>query len=254
MTSNEVHRNLDPWHLGWRAKIGLIMPSVEEGQAIYEYRTLLPEGVNTLETRVMCREISPEELKKGRDEVLHAAEMLATAKADVIVYCATAATYVWGVAGDKAIIDEIEKKTGIKATTGASSVMAAFKFLGIKKMLVFSPYNEEVLKMGIKLFEDQGMRVAAYDSMGYTSTHDIYRVPPWEAYQGVMKLYRKNPDVDGIFLSGGGLRTLPIIEILERDTGLPVVGTTPANAWRSLQLVGIKEPINGFGKLMALPR
>ncbi len=254
MIKNEVHRNLDPWHLGWRAKIGLIMPSVEEGQSTHEFRTLFPEGVVPLETRVMCLQITPEELKKGRDEVLHAAEMLATAKADVIVYCATAATYVWGVAGDKTIIDEIEKKTGIKTTTGASSVMAAFEFLGIKKMLAFTPYGQEVMNLGIKFYEDQGIRVIAYECMGYTNTYDIYRIPPWEAYRGVMKLYRRNPDVDGIFLSGGGLRILPIIETLEKDTGLPVVGTTTANAWRSLQLAGIKEPISGFGKLMAMPR
>jgi maleate isomerase len=253
MTKNEVHRNMDPWHLGWRAKIGVIMPSVEEGHATYEYRTLFPEGVSLLETRVMCLQITPEELKRGRDEVLHAAEMLATAKADVIVYAQTAATYVWGVSGDKAIIDEIEKKTGVKATTGASSVMAALKALGIKKMLVFSPYGEEVVKMGIKFYEDKGIRVAAYECIGYTSTYDIYRVPPWEAYRGVMNLYRKNPDVDGIFLSGGGMRILPIIETLEKDTGLPVVGTTTANVWRSLQLAGIKESISGFGKLLAMP-
>jgi len=85
------------------------------------------------------------------------------------------------------------------------------------------------------------MRITAYECMGYIKTHDIYRVHPGRLTRGDEAL-PEDSDVDGIFLSGGGLRTLPIIEILERDTGLPVVGTTTANAWRSLQLAGIKEP------------
>lgn len=39
--------------LGWKAKIGLILPAQEEGQTSYEYRSMCPEGVITLETRVM---------------------------------------------------------------------------------------------------------------------------------------------------------------------------------------------------------
>ncbi len=250
----DIHRNLDPWYVGWRAKIGMILPSVSEGIASYEYRAIFPEGVIPLETRVMCRKITLEELKKGRAEVLYAAEMLATARCDVISYVATAATYVWGADGDAAVIREIQEKTGIKATTGASSVSDAIKFMGIKKIVLYTPYGEEVMKMGIKLFEDRGIKVAGSFATGYTDTFDIYRVPPWEAYRGIMKLYREHPEVDGIFLSGGGLRALPIIEIVERDAGVPVITTTVANAFRTLQLANIKESIYGFGKLLAMPR
>lgn len=36
---------LKPWPLDWRAKIGLLIPSQEDGYSTYEYQVLFPEGV-----------------------------------------------------------------------------------------------------------------------------------------------------------------------------------------------------------------
>jgi len=44
---------------------------------------------------------------------------------------------------------------------------------------------------------------------------------PGETYGALMNLYKKNPKVDAIFISGGCLRTLEMITTLEKDTGLP---------------------------------
>lgn len=77
---------------------------------------------------------------------------------------------------------------------------------------------------------------------------------PWEVYSNVMKLYKRCPDVEGIFLTGGCFRTLEMLEVLEKDTGVPVVVTTPANMWRCLQLTGVKDPIYGFGQLLEKAR
>jgi len=33
---------LKPWPLGWRAKVGILMPSHDEGYAVYELSNALP--------------------------------------------------------------------------------------------------------------------------------------------------------------------------------------------------------------------
>jgi len=63
-----------------------------------------------------------------------------------------------------------------------------------------------------------------------------------------------SPDVDGIFVTGGCFRILESLDALEKDMGKPVVMTTAANMWRCLQLVGVKDPICGFGQLLEKPR
>ncbi len=42
-----------------------------------------------------------------------------------------------------------------------------------------------------------------------------------------------------------------IIEALETELGVPVVGSAQALMWAGLRAAGIDEPISGFGRLLA---
>jgi len=254
MPKSSDKKVLKPYPLGWKAKIGILLPSHDTGYGSYEFRVLCPDGVVTLETRVMGGRLTIEHLQRMREDALHGAELLATAAPDVICYIATAACFVLGVEGEKQLLKAIEEKTGIQAASGGSSVTEAFKFLGVKKMSMYVPTNEELTAKSTQYFEDQGLEVCACESLGQESLPNINRMSPWEIYGDVMKLYRRCPEVDGIFVTGGCFRTLEMLEVLEKDTGVPIVTTTPANMWRCLQLVGVKDPICGFGQLLEKPR
>jgi maleate cis-trans isomerase len=245
---------LKPWPLGWKAKIGILLPAHDTGYGSYEFQVLSPEGVVILETRVMGGNLTTDELKKMRADALHGAELLACAGPDVICYIGTAACFVLGVEGEKALMKEIEDRTGIKAAAGGDSVTEAFRFLGAKKISMYVPTNDEITKISIKYFEDQGLQVKDCMSLGEESIANINRFSPWEHYGNVMKLYRRTPGVDGIFMTGGCIRVLEILELLEKDTGVPVIMTTTANMWRCLQLAGVKDLVCGFGQLLEKTR
>ena len=188
-------------------------------------------------------------LNRMRQDATYAAELLAVAEPDVISYEPTAASFILGVDGDKALIKEIQDKTGIPATTGASAVAESLRFLGAKKMILYAPTREEITMKSVKYFEDQGFEVRDHESLGEEIGDNIQRMSPWEVYSNVIKLYKRCPDVDGIFVSATCFRTLEMIETLEKDTGLPVTATVVANMWRCLQLAGVKDPVYGFGQL-----
>jgi maleate cis-trans isomerase len=245
---------LKPYPLGWKAKIGVLIPSVDTGYCSYEFRVLCPEGVVTLETRVAMGQITLERLQKMRGDALYGAQLLATANPDVITYEATAAGFVLGVEGEQALIKEIEEKTGIKTTTGASSVAESLKFLGIRKVIVYAATPEEVTEFTVRYLTDKGFDVCDRESVSFGHASEGFRMSPWEIYSEVMKFYRRCPNVDGIFISGGCFRTLEMIETLERDAGLPVVTTVPANMWNCLRIVGVKDPVCGFGQLLEKAR
>ena len=254
MEANVPKVVLKPWPLGWKAKIGILLPAHDTGYGSYEFRVLCPEGVVTLETRVMGGNLTTEELKKMRADALHGAELLACAGPDVICYIGTAACFVLGVEGEKALMKEIHDRTGIKAAAGGDSVTEAFKFLGAKRISLYVPTNDEITKMSVKYFEDQGFQVKDCLSLGEESIANINRIPPWEHYGNVMKLYKRSPEVDGIFVTGGCIRILEMLETLEKDTGVPIVMTTTANMWRCLQLAGVKNLVCGFGQLLEKAR
>lgn len=244
------------WPLGWRAKIGLILPAQEEGQTSYEYRSMCPEGVLTLETRVMgCSDITMEMLQRMRQDAMYAAELLAVSRPDVITYEPTAASFILGVKGDQAYIDEVQAKTGINATTGASAVSAGLKELGAEKVILCARTKEEITIKEKEYLEEVGFRIIHHYSFGEEESNaSLKRITPWELCRKLAKVNKHCPNADAILVTGGAYRTVEMLDTLEKEIGIPVVTTVGANMWRCLQLAGVKEPVPGFGRLLARDR
>jgi maleate cis-trans isomerase len=179
---DNFNQNINKWPLGWKAKIGLILPSQEEGQTSYEYRSMCPDGVITLETRVMgCSNITMDMLERMREDAVYSAELLAVPKPDVITYEPTAASFILGVKGDQDYINEVQAKTGIKTTTGASSVSAALKELGVQKVLLCSRTTEEITVKEAKYLEEVGFIISHHYSFGEEESNaSLKRITPWE--------------------------------------------------------------------------
>jgi hypothetical protein len=55
---------------------------------------------------------------------------------------------------------------------------------------------------------------------------------------------------DAVLLSGTGLPTVAVLEMLERDLGKPVISSNQACLWQALRLAGVREAIPGFGRLL----
>jgi maleate cis-trans isomerase len=44
---------------------------------------------------------------------------------------------------------------------------------------------------------------------------------------------------------------LPVIDMLEQDLGVPVIHPVPARAWEIQHRLSIRQPVKGFGRLLA---
>jgi len=207
-----------------------------------------------LHTRVMLKETTPEALSKLREEVLYAAELLATAKPDVISYNCTSSALIKGAAYEKAIIQKIEEVTGTKATSMALSVVESLRALDVKKIVVVAPYLKEITDAEEKYLESFGFEVVYSETLGMKDPLAFMERPLWENYHFALNAYRKAPEAEAIFISCGAMRTIEIIEDLERATGKPVLSSNQCNAWLCLKLAGIREPIYGYGSLLARER
>ena len=56
-------------------------------------------------------------------------------------------------------------------------------------------------------------------------------------------------DAQGMLISCGGLKTLPVGKTIEDQYGLPVVSSTPAAFWSAMRLVGESGKLSGYGRL-----
>lgn len=245
---------LKPYPIGWKAKLGFLIPSHDSGYGSYEFLVMAPDGVVPLETRVMVKKVSTNELKEAAEDAVAGAEMLATAGVDVIDYIATATCFVQGVKGEDTLVKQITAKTGIQATSGGKSVCEALRFLGAKKILTYTPFNSEVEAITRKYFEESGFDIVGSKNLHFTDPASINRVSPYEILADVINLRKQHPDAEGVFIVGGCFRTLEIVDQLEKTIGIPVVGTQQANMWNCLRMCEVADALEGFGQLLEKPR
>jgi maleate cis-trans isomerase len=62
------------------------------------------------------------------------------------------------------------------------------------------------------------------------------------------------PSADAVLISGTGLPTADAVEPLERALGKPVVTSQSASLWWLLHAARVREPVPGWGRLLASQR
>ena len=71
-------------------------------------------------------------------------------------------------------------------------------------------------------------------------------------YAHVKKIFLKHrKQAQGIYLLGSGWRVMGIIDLLERDLGVPVIHPVPARCWEIQRRLTINHPVAGYGRLLA---
>ena len=83
-------------------------------------------------------------------------------------------------------------------------------------------------------------------SHGYPPT----RAGAEQAYQDYMDGKIDVPEADAVLILCTGVRSVPIIEMLEKDLKKPVISAIQASMWYSLKTLGIDtNEVKGFGSL-----
>jgi maleate isomerase len=234
---------------GWKARLGLVTPSL--GWTIeHEWPRMLPKGVSYLVSRVPLKATTPEELLKMGEHAVEAASLLSSAEVDLICYGCTVETILQGIDYDKILTDNLSKTTGVPALTMASAVVAALKHLDAKKIAIVTPYIEEINERETRFMESLGHEVVYEKGLGISSTIEIARISPATVVELGREAMARAPNADVLFISCGNLRTIEAIEILEKTIGKPVISSNQAMLWAALRTVGVTESLRGWGTLL----
>lgn len=243
---------------GWRARIGLLIPSINTTMEP-EFNRMAPVGVSIHAMRLEVSGFTPEGLIAMGKKVGLAAKIILDIGPEVIVFGCTSGSFVKGVGHDEELIQEIEKVTGRPAVATSSAVLEALNQLKIKKVAVATPYSQEINDSERVFLEGNGIKVTKISGIEYRKCSPFYplaKLPvshiglhePYVAYKLALDVYTE--EADGVFISCTNLRTIEIIEILERAIGKPVVTSNQATMALALKKAGIKDRLKGYGVLM----
>ena len=239
--------------IGWRARLGFLVPpgnpTVET-----EMIAMAPEGVSLHFHRMAARgtpgslQGQTERNRSMSESIDEAAELLALVKPDVIVVAHTATSYHLGRRGEADLIDRLERSTGRHLVTAFGSVVRALERLKVRKLALGAPYSPEVTLQGKAHLEAHGLEIVKFTSL--KNIDNIYDTTPEQAY-GLARSVDAD-DAEAVFLSGTGMPTVSVLEMLEQDLGKPVISSASAMMWNALRLTGVGQPIASFARLLTL--
>jgi maleate isomerase len=233
---------------GWRARLGMLLPSVNTA-AEAQFNAMLPDGVSLHTTRLKLNGGSEAQLLAMAEGLEEGADLLADTGCDLILYHCTAVT-TFNEEMDRTLPKRITDATGVPATATSRALIAAFAALEAHRIVMVTPYGAATNAREVAFLENHQIRVLHDVGLDVKPASKMVAVEPGEWYRLVKQNAR--PDADAYFISCTAVRSLEVIDDLERDLGKPVVTSNQAAAWHSLRTMGLNDTPEGFGRLMRL--
>jgi len=236
--------------LAWSAKIGLVVVSsstVCEGR----YPRVVPRDVGFFTSRMLLRGGGLAGLEAMEANAARAMEELASVPVDAIAYCCTVSGALRGVVGDRNFCRDMAQRWGIPVTSTMLAATEALQHLGLRRVVVTSPYPDSHHEAERAYLEQTGIAAIAMRGMGLEKGQEFAKVTPEEILQFSLEAW--DDTADGLFISCMNFDAMPAVQALEDRLGKPVVTSHSATLWRVLALAGITAPILGYGRLLAQP-
>jgi len=232
----------------WRGVVGLVKPTRRPG-SLEELIRLLPDGIGVVPLLLNVRQGNEQEFQTAIPHYKAAAAELADQGVDLIRVGGTPPFMMLGREGEAALIREWEAELQTPIVTDGQTHVAAMQALGITKIIgaSYSALQNEIV---IRYLREADIQIASMEPID-VPFDQVGQISPHSVYAHIRKLFKENPGADGIYIQGGGWRTTGIVEMLERDLGVPVVHATICQSWEIQKRLRVREPVAGFGRLVA---
>jgi maleate isomerase len=234
---------------GWRARIGHVAPSRGD-TLVYEFYRMLPDGFMMLNSTGTVRHLVDTDFEKQLERIEEAVADLVENRCDSIIFSGSPLFTRLGFGSDRAMGRKLTEKFGVPVAAGLTAEVEALKAMHIEKLVVGTPYPNQLNERLKDHLEQSGFEVLNIAGYGVVKNAELTDMPIHAPYKIAKSLYAKSPETDGVFIACPRWPTITNVEILEREIGKPVVTSSLACIWYALRLAHVKEKISGYGRLM----
>lgn len=232
----------------WRGTVGIIKPTMRPG-SLEEFIRLLPEGIGVIPLFLNIREGTEAEFRSVIDAVETRVAELAAAGVDLIHPEGAPPFMVRGLAGERELVKRWEATYGKPVLTVGQTHIDALRALGVDRFVGVTYFTGEINETFARYFRDADFDVLGMEGIDVPFA-DVGRLASTEIYAHARRAFQKHPGAKGIYMLGSGWRVLDILEMLEQDTGVPVVHPVPARVWAIQRRFGVRQPVTGYGRLL----
>ncbi|MDQ1482696.1 MAG: maleate isomerase [Actinomycetota bacterium] len=245
-------------------RIGLIVPSsnttMETEVPELLRRQQQDNGMDTFtfhSSRMRMQEVSREELARMDAESDRCALELSDARCDVLAYACLVAIMSMGngyhrVSQDRLAAVAAANGAAVPVVSSAGALIDALTSLGVRRTAILTPYLKPLTDLVAGYIEDAGVEVADRISLEVPDNLEVGRLDPADLLGHARKLDLNG--VDALVLSACvQMPSLPAVQQVEDELGLPVITAATATARSILLSLQITPQIRGAGQLLAQP-
>jgi arylmalonate decarboxylase len=174
--------------------------------------------------------LTPATLPAYRDHALTLARQFAREEVDVVGYGCTAAGFILGPEGDRALTADLQTTTGKPVVTIAHAMNEALRALGVTRVALVTPYSRSVNEALTAYIGSVGIAVAALDSFYAADVEALGRITAPE----VADLARRTmtDDCEAMFIACAQLPTADVLDVLGAEFRRPVLSSVQCLAAR----------------------
>jgi maleate isomerase len=183
------------------------------------------------------------------EPILAAAELLAHAEVDIIGWSGTSAGWL-GFDKDVVLCEEIEKNTGIRATTSILALNRVLELWDVKRLGLVTPYQDDVQRNIVGNYGGIGVEIGEgmERHLGVVKNTDISEIGV-EVLDGLVEDVVES-GVDAVTTFCTNLVAAQRVEFWEKKYGVPVFDTVTTVIWDMLRECGVgAKKLEGWGMI-----
>jgi maleate isomerase len=240
--------------LGWRGKIGVVMPSTNTSVQP-ECDAMRPRGITNHVARITIQErpLSSDEaflehVKAMSTGVASAIDQVMTCKPDHVIMGVALEAFWGGVDAAEKLRLGLEEQSGVGVSMGSDALRAALDIFGAKKIAVLTPHQPKGDQVVGDYLREAGYDVKRLKGLKCASPMLIAHTP----LDDIRAAYREldGDDIDALVQVGTNLAGMTVAAEAERWLGKPVLSMNAITYWRALRRMGIEDKVMGCGRIL----
>ena len=204
-----------------------------------------------LNTTGTVRQLVDGDFEKQLERIEEAVQDLVENHCDSIIFSGSPLFTRLPFGSDRQLGKKLSDKFGVPVAAGLTAEVEALKAMNCQKLVVGTPYPEELNDRLKRHLEASGFEVLQIAGYGVRKNADLTDLPVHASYKIAKRLHANGQHADGVFIACPRWPTLPDVELLEQEIKKPVVTSSLACIWYAMKLIDVRENVRGYGQLMA---
>lgn len=181
------------------------------------------------------------------DKLAAGANQLAKYEPAAVIWACTSGSFVYRPDGAAEQVRALAEAAGVPASSTSFAFTNAANALGVRRVAVAASYPDDVAALFEEFLAHHGLAVASRTSAGIDTAAEVGRLTPEQVVE--LAVANDRDDADALLIPDTAMRTIGLLEEIERRIGKPVLTANQVTVWEGLRIAGLPQRAEHLGTL-----